>query len=310
MASTAGKLALSHHHSSHPHCLALLFARAFPSLKADFDPAPNTSKKRKATATASVPAKKLAAQATKKSTATKTAAAKKPAAGPSTAKKATKVAAPKAPAAEASSSKKAAKATKRKAAEEESDAEEEAREPPKKKLAAKVKAPPKKAAINEAPTTKQKVFVFGEGSAGELALGHKRAAGGPNIKDVKRPRLNANLSSEEVGVVQIAVGGMHCVALINDNTILTWGVNDQGTLGRDTKDPELIKQFGNDGDDDDSDDDEDLNPLEARALPISLDNIPEGTIFTSVSASDSCSFAVTSEGYVYGCGTFRVSYTA
>ena len=37
-----------------------------------------------------------------------------------------------------------------------------------------------------------------------------------------------------MGVVQIDAGGMHVVALTRDNKILTWGVNDQGALGRDT----------------------------------------------------------------------------
>lgn len=61
-----------------------------------------------------------------------------------------------------------------------------------------------------------------------------KPAGERDAVDVKRPRLNPRLDPNSVGVVEIAAGGMHCIALTHDNKILTWGVNDQGTLGRDT----------------------------------------------------------------------------
>ncbi|KAL2007223.1 hypothetical protein VTN00DRAFT_8661 [Thermoascus crustaceus] len=68
---------------------------------------------------------------------------------------------------------------------------------------------------NAAPTTRLEVFVFGKGSAGELGLGTR------NSIDVKRPRLNTNLDAKSVGVVDIATGGMHAVALTHDNKVLT-----------------------------------------------------------------------------------------
>lgn len=70
----------------------------------------------------------------------------------------------------------------------------------------------------------------GEESSGELGLGNGKTA-----INVKRPRLNHNLSARDVGVVHLAVGGMHVAALARDGLIYTWGLNDHGALGRDTK---------------------------------------------------------------------------
>jgi regulator of chromosome condensation len=175
---------------------------------------------------------------------------------------------------------------------------------PKPKPAPKPRA---KTIINQAPTAKLNVYVCGEGSSGELGLGTAK-----NAIDVKRPRLNPHLSAETVGVVQVAVGGMHCVALTHDNQILTWGVNDQGALGRDTAWEGGYKDMNdNKGDSDsdsDSDDGPDLNPYEATPTAIPSEIFPEGTVFVEVAAGDSSSFALTDEGQVYGWGTFRVSF--
>ncbi|KAF2191081.1 RCC1/BLIP-II [Zopfia rhizophila CBS 207.26] len=146
------------------------------------------------------------------------------------------------------------------------------------------------------------VFVCGEGSAGELGLGASKKA-----IDVKRPRFNEALSS--MGVVKIATGGMHCVALTKDNNILTWGVNDNGALGRDTSNAEVKLRDVDDetGSDSDSDLDSDsgLNELEATPTAISMEHFPEDTVFVDVAAGDSCSLALTDEGLVFGWGNFR-----
>lgn len=156
------------------------------------------------------------------------------------------------------------------------------------------------------------VFVFGEATAGELGLGSKRY-GEKKLKpiDVKRPRLNPLLDAETVGVVQVATGGMHCAALTHDNTILTWGVNDQGALGRDTEFQGALQDADagstSSDDDDDDFDDQAMNPKECTPTVVSLENVVEGSIFVQVAATDSATFALTQDGYVYGCGTFRVS---
>jgi regulator of chromosome condensation len=194
-------------------------------------------------------------------------------------------------------------------------------ETPKKSAAAKpakapkTAAPAKKAAtkttigkkINDAPTDKLDIYVFGEGSSGELGLGSRKVDGKKPI-DVKRPRINQNLAAKTVGVVQIACGGMHAAALTHDNKILTWGVNDQGALGRDTTWAGGLRDMDNEESSDDEDeDDTGINPMESTPKPMAVEHLPESTKFVQVVAGDSATFALTDDGKVYGCGTFRVS---
>lgn len=91
------------------------------------------------------------------------------------------------------------------------------------------KAPKPKKIINHAPAQRLDVLACGEGSSGELGLGNTKTA-----INVKHPRLNHNLSASKVSVVHVAVGGMHAAALTHDGLIYTWGLNDNGALGRDT----------------------------------------------------------------------------
>ena len=157
-----------------------------------------------------------------------------------------------------------------------------------------------KVILNQRATAALNVYVFGSGDSGVLGLGPRCTT-----DDVVRPRLNPNLSAASVGVVQIAAGGMHCVALTNDNKILTWGVNDHGALGRDTQWSGGWKEIdGGDGDSDASDGE--LNPKECTPTTIDEACFPANTVFTQVAAGDNASFALT-EGLVYGWGTFKVS---
>ncbi|KAK3332230.1 putative regulator of chromosome condensation protein [Cercophora scortea] len=172
--------------------------------------------------------------------------------------------------------------------------------------AKKVKVAPRKAAskvqlkvINKVPTQVMDIFVFGEGSSGELGLGAMKYQGKKPI-DVKRPRINHNLK----GIVQVACGGMHVAALTNDNRILTWGVNDQGALGRETTWSGGLRDV-DDEDSDDDDDDSGLNPKESEPAEIDTINVPEDTVWSQVVASDSATFALTNTGKVFGWGTFR-----
>ncbi|KAL6718343.1 hypothetical protein ACLMJK_004432 [Lecanora helva] len=157
-----------------------------------------------------------------------------------------------------------------------------------------------KVVINKAPTERLNVYVFGEGSSSELGLGTAKTA-----IDVKRPRLNPLLPSGDVGIVHIACGGMHVAALTHDNKILTWGVNDQGALGRDTTWGGGLKDIDDNESDDSDQSDSGLNPLESIPTAVPASNFPEGTTFVQLSAGDSHTLALTDEGLVYGWGCFR-----
>jgi regulator of chromosome condensation len=163
--------------------------------------------------------------------------------------------------------------------------------------------------LNASPSQKLDIYVFGSGESGELGLGHV-ARNGKKPADVKRPRLNDLLDASTVGVVQMAVGGMHCVALTHDGQILTWGVNDNDALGRDTTWEAPTKDMDADSDsDEDSDDGESgLNPRESTptAIPADFFSKDQGDL-VQVAATDSASFVLTSKGFVYGWGTFSVS---
>jgi regulator of chromosome condensation len=149
-------------------------------------------------------------------------------------------------------------------------------------------------------TESLKVFVFGEGANGENGFGATKKA-----IDIKRPRYNELLTNHEV--VRVATGGMHVLALTKDNKILSWGVNDSGALGRDTSAAD-VKMRDLDADDSDSDSEDEtggLIDLEATPTAIPSEHFPEGTTFVDIAAGDSCSFALTTEGAIYGWGTFR-----
>ncbi|KAI1357219.1 regulator of chromosome condensation 1/beta-lactamase-inhibitor protein II [Xylaria arbuscula] len=161
-----------------------------------------------------------------------------------------------------------------------------------------VAAPP--AVLNEVPQEILAIFVFGTGENGELGLG-------PNINEAQRPVLNPFLdpsSPTAYHIVDFACGGMHTVALSTSNRIITWGVNDNGALGRKTDWEGGLRDV-----DDESDNGEDaeLNPLESTPKEIPAKHFPSGTKFAQVAAGDSCSFALTDTGLVYGWGSFRDS---
>lgn len=158
--------------------------------------------------------------------------------------------------------------------------------------------------INETPSEVLTVYVFGTGDmSGDLGLG-------PNKKLAKRATIIPTLDPKDgtYRVVQLDCGGMHTVALTEDSKIVTWGGNDLGALGRDSNWDGGLRDMDEEAAKDDSDsDDEALNPLESTPTHIPEDSFPPGTKFCCVAAGDSCSFAVTTTGLVYGWGTFQVS---
>ena len=161
-----------------------------------------------------------------------------------------------------------------------------------------------KVVINDVPSQLLNVYVFGTGDNGELGLGSEKVG-----VTVKRPRLNQHLAADKVGVVQVAVGGSHSAVLTHGNKIMTWGVNDEGALGRDVSWDAPTRDIDDEKSDDDSDTESEtgINPREAMPTAIDMSAFPEGTIFAQLVAGDSMTFALTDDGLVYGWGTFRVS---
>ncbi|KAK3298950.1 regulator of chromosome condensation 1/beta-lactamase-inhibitor protein II [Chaetomium fimeti] len=152
--------------------------------------------------------------------------------------------------------------------------------------------------INQPPTEVLAILVFGNGDGGELGLG-------PAAQEASRPRLNQFLNPSDpsaLRVVQLACGGMHTIGLTEVNRIVTWGVNDNYALGRSTAWDGGLRDV-----DGDSEEDGELNPLESTPTPIPTQHFPPGTRFVQVAAGDSCSFALTDAGAVYGWGTFKNS---
>jgi len=138
---------------------------------------------------------------------------------------------------------------------------------------------------------------------GELGLGATA-----RDRNVKRPRLNPHLHD----IVTLAVGGMHVAAVDVQGRIWTWGVNDHGSLGRDTKVDTSAKTESNEEDEEDEeeeeeeDEDELLNALESQ--PGLVEGFPKGIKALSVACGDSISIATADDGKVYSWGTFRVHH--
>ncbi|ESZ95385.1 hypothetical protein SBOR_4241 [Sclerotinia borealis F-4128] len=156
-----------------------------------------------------------------------------------------------------------------------------------------------KVVINIAPTQILDIYVFGCNEAGELGLGIQTKK-----TTISRPVKNPDLTAR--GVVQIVAGGMHGAALTKDNKILTWGVNDGKPLGRYTDDwVAPVKDMDADGESDDESSTDAQNPLESTPGEVDMADVPEGTIFTQIAAGDNATYAVTSDGLVYGWGSVR-----
>lgn len=288
------------------------------SVKKKTEPATPTKAKKKATAAATPQEKKTAKTPTKTSAASKAKSTKASAAAPATPKSKTTTAAKKTrtpTAAKPATKKKAEPAAKPKATRATPASKKEKPVEVKEKPAKKVAAPPKpkpaprvprdRAAlaaaavlkaqkarsgkqsfnpIPELPQQRLNVYVFGSGSICELGLG-------PTVTEVKRPRLNPLLPIDSVGIVKVAVGGAHVIALDHIGRVWSWGQNDSGALGRVTKES-----------DDDVEDDWIINSKESS--PGLVEGFPETAIFVDIVATDNISAAVTDEGHLWAWGTF------
>ena len=92
-------------------------------------------------------------------------------------------------------------------------------------------------------------------------------------------------------IVQVVAGGMHTAALAADGTVFTWGVNDEGALGRPTA--------GSAWEDAAAADKEDPSLPGAARLPAGAPRI------VALAAGDGFTFALGEDGSIWGWGCFK-----
>lgn len=125
--------------------------------------------------------------------------------------------------------------------------------------------------VRSPPTVAGKILACGSGECGQLGLGDE-------IFEKSKPALIKE-GLESASIVEIAVGGMHNVALDKSGVVYTWGNNDQHALGR-----------GGD---------------ETVPAKMDLSMIPETAKIVKAVLSDSATVLLDSEGHLWICGTFR-----
>lgn len=132
-----------------------------------------------------------------------------------------------------------------------------------------------------------KLFVWGDGDCGQLGLG----------EDVTERMRPFPVSLDDAAVLQVASGGMHTVALDEQRRIWSWGVNDEGALGRPTAGESARKLWAEVGRGDEPAGD----PYKPGIVRMPDDAKP----VLQLSAGDSHSCALAEDGTVWAWGTFR-----
>ena len=84
-------------------------------------------------------------------------------------------------------------------------------------------------AVANAQSPPGECFMFGTGDAGQLGMGE-------DLVELMRPRLLDTIPGvNAASVIKICCGGMHTLAVCQGGLMYSWGVNDEGALGRVTK---------------------------------------------------------------------------
>ncbi|XP_041985672.1 regulator of chromosome condensation-like isoform X2 [Aricia agestis] len=125
--------------------------------------------------------------------------------------------------------------------------------------------------IPSAPKRRGCVYTCGQGDVGQLGLG----------EDVMETTKFKQVTKLPNKIVEVIAGGMHTLALDSDGKVWSWGCNDEGALGRAT-----------------SGDTEEGTPGQV--------SLPSPAV--ALSAGDSHSAALLSDGQVWAWGSFRDSH--
>ncbi|KAF2673256.1 RCC1/BLIP-II [Microthyrium microscopicum] len=142
--------------------------------------------------------------------------------------------------------------------------------------------------LNKLPTEVYKLLVCGTGESGELGLGPNES------KIITRPR-----EIPTTGIIHLSSGPVHTTVVTQNGQIMNWGINDDSALGRNTSfSPSLSESTESDATDS-------LNPHESVPTLIPDASFPQNTIFVQSTSGQSCTFALTTTGLVYGWGTFH-----
>jgi alpha-tubulin suppressor-like RCC1 family protein len=166
--------------------------------------------------------------------------------------------------------------------------------------------------VNQPPVYRDsEIYVTGQGLQGQLGIAPRKTHKGvPSRADAFDPYNGP-------AIVQIASGPSHCAALTSEGTIITWGSNVLGALGRDTgrsdeDDAAALWKYS----------------LEQQYVPVKevpynskdpqvdVESVPvevdmgyflDGVSIVQVACGSHKTFALTSDGFVYAWGAFVVS---
>lgn len=125
----------------------------------------------------------------------------------------------------------------------------------------------------------KQVLLFGTGDCGQLGFG----------EDVLELSIPKQLNIRGLPVVNISCGGMHTVVITGDGNVWSWGVNDEGALGRLAKSAnQWTAQMGGAA--------VQHSPSDVSETVPGLVGLPSGSRAIQVTAGDSHTFIVTSSG--------------